>query len=132
MKLKIYTDDVLQQAVALATATQSQAQWLTAARENIIKLLAKKPSEYRSFGAFWWPLKQQLIDAELLDGTVNRERYEEIATGVDTLDMAGALLHHSHTANTLDTGNIFTVDTENGLVDYVLDDQEMEARIYSG
>lgn len=134
MKLKIYTEEVLRQTVALATESQSQAVWIEKARSNIAALLIKRPQEYRSFGAFWWAIKKQLVEAGNLAGDVsfNLQKFEEVTTGDAALDLAGALLFHDHTAGTLNTGSVFPLDSDEGQVDYVLDDQEMEARIFTG
>lgn len=134
MKLKIYTEETLRQALAMATESQSQAAWLEKAKRNIAALLERKPQEYRTFGAFWWVVKKQLIDAGYIasSATIPAEQYDQVATGSAALDMAGALLFHEHTAGMFDTGNTFTLDSDEGVIDYVLDDQDMEALIAAG
>jgi hypothetical protein len=129
MKLKIYSEETLKQVVAMATESQSVAQWLDKARKNIATLLIDNPQEYRSFGAFWWPVKKQLIESNLIAGALNAEQFESVTTGDTALDMAGALAYHDYTAGSMNTGNVFTVNTDDGdTIDYLLDDQEMEVR----
>lgn len=131
MKLNIYSTDTLNQAIALATENQSQAQWLEQSRRNIAALIAKKPVEYRAFGAFWWAVKKQLTEAGYLVGcaTVDLERLAEVTTGDAAKDMAGALLFHNHASDQMNSGNVFPLDSDEGQVDYAIIDGEIEAII---
>jgi hypothetical protein len=132
MKIKIYSDEQLQQIIARATENQTREQWMAKALKNLARFIKSNPNEYRTFGAWWWAIKRQLVDAGLLTGSVNLEMFNAITTGDTEKDMAGALAYHEYTADSMYIGNHFQFSTEEGdTIDYVLDDQEMELRAFA-
>lgn len=132
MKIKIYTDEQLQQTIARATEKQTREQWMAKALKGIARMVQAKPIEYRTFGAWWWAIKKQLVDADLLTGTVKPEKFDAITTGDVEKDMAGALAYHEFTSDSMSYPNHFTFDTEDGdTIDYVLFDDEMELLVFA-
>lgn len=116
-------------AVATATiAAGPREAWRARLLDELAKMLRARPGIYRTFGPYWWPVKQQLIDAGKIVGEVKPEALAAITSGDNDLDLVGALLYHGYNVDEMRTGTTtFTVDTADGdTIDYVLDDPEAE------
>jgi hypothetical protein len=132
-RIVIYSTEDLNGILAGAVGDGSTYEWLTAMRSKVADIVKAKPEAYLTFGPWWWTVKRQLVGAGLMAGEVDVALAEEVSTGVDALDMAGAVAFHGYNVDQLRVGNSFVVGTESGDVrDYTLVDPDMQRRIAPG
>lgn len=129
-KIVIYSRPDLEAMVRAATFGKTKAPWLADLRTKISAMVKDRPAAYRTFGPYWWPVKAQLVAAGLMAGDVNLVALQEVTSGDDALDMAGAIAYHGFNVDEMRDDGVFTVDTESGdQIDYVLADEDMDALI---
>jgi len=128
MKVSLYDNDSLDEIIEMGTQNQSVDEWAVKCLAGISAMVKNKPLEYRTFGIFWWPVKQILVDAGLMAGTVNIEQVGVCTTGDKNRDIAGALAYHEHCAiNFLNSNSIIVSGDEGGSDEYLLIDDELES-----
>jgi hypothetical protein len=133
MKFSLYDNEALDETIEMATKNQSKEEWMAKCHKNIAALVNAKPAEYRTFGIYWWPIKQMLVSDRLMAGTVDIEQVEICTTGDGFRDMAGALMFHEHCSNNfINSNKVIVSDDEDGSEEYLLMDDELEALIFIG
>lgn len=120
----------LEAMVKAATGGKDAATWIAETLAKIAGMVKVRPAVYRSFGPWWWPVKAQLVAGGLMTGLGDVALVEAITTGDAATDLVAALAFHGFSIDEQRDSNVFSVDTESGdLVDYLLDDDEMESLI---
>lgn len=134
MKLAIFTPEQLAPVIAEGCkGMANKNQWINSLLSGIAGLVKRSPITYRSFGPFWWPVKNLLQARELIGGEpVDPAILEELSMGSAELDLAAAFAFQEWTNDSqIARNNVFAVTTEDGdSADYTLIDDELEAEIF--
>lgn len=134
-KLVIFTADQLKPVIAEgAMGFVSRYAWVSRMLNGFATLVTRQPSAYRYFGPFWWPLKALMVEAGEFQGVQpDPDVVAQASFGDAAMDVAAAWSYQEYTIGNMMSGNVFTVDTEDGdTVDFVLVDEEMEALAVRG
>lgn len=96
------TVEELTPAIEAATeAFDDPREWAELFLGNLSLTLSKNPLQYRSFGAWWWVLKKELVAYGIDNfGTDSDAEWIEKATYSDSVtNIVASFLYHRHQAN---------------------------------
>ncbi|MAD44702.1 MAG: hypothetical protein CMH98_06830 [Oceanospirillaceae bacterium] len=124
------SEEELQQYVDQATAEQSVSEYIDKYTDTLKTLLQDNPRQYRSYGPWWWVIKQALISQdkaffpEKVDAeTLEQLQYDKTEYGLvaaflyaDPIIGSGADYNQSHVLE----------DTNGNSIEYVIADDDME------
>ena len=132
-KIVIYTQAELIAIAKRATNGRRDEVWLSDMHSKIAGMVRIRPVAYRTFGPWWWAIKAQMVEADIMGGELDDALAQAITTGSKVLDMVGALAYHGYNVDQMRDGGEFAVDTAvGGTMNYQLHDPEFEARISAG
>lgn len=99
--------------------------------QGVAAQIGQRPAMYRSFGAYWWLLKRELIASGVRSfGTsVDAETADALDYGDRDLNLAACYVAQMHVLDTATVyGHRHAVELEDGsIVEFTLDDEEVEA-----
>lgn len=125
-----YSEDELKPLLEEAKETESEIGFVKSFLSGVARSLIANPETYRSFGAYWWPLKEIMIEhGIMLFGTgLESETTEHFRYESDELTCCAAyamqqtkLANHSF----LSSDNLLDA-LEGEVIEYVLNDTKME------
>ncbi|HDY8182607.1 hypothetical protein [Vibrio parahaemolyticus] len=129
MNLKKPTIDDLKPLYEEATEGQTEEQWLNHFTASIAKMLKKNPLWYRAYGMYWWGVKKQLIERELIvSDFIDADWVEKVQYDNPAYLLLAAFAYHDERQ---DMGALFdelhVIEMEDGTVEsYTLIDEDFE------
>lgn len=118
-------------AIASETGQKNSGVWADSVLEGFARLVDKTPGAYITFGPYWWPVKQLLVDRGLMNlDPPDSDKLQEVSFGSDSLNIAAAFAAHNYCIDSMSTSSntVSVLDMDSGdTVDYLLLDEEMEA-----
>ncbi|MBD5642007.1 MAG: hypothetical protein HDQ91_06275 [Desulfovibrio sp.] len=138
---KLYKPDKMELEALRREATQdgkvSEAEWVKKNIELTAGILRRDPLRYRSYGPYWWIVKQSMISHGLdeFGDFVDREWFEQADYGSEFYNLLAGLLY-SNAA--MDAGLIYSnahiihfepedPESEHDVFEYVVADDRMES-----
>ena len=92
MKMQTFTKEQLEEVMSREGATPKQIQGVYL--ESVAKSLKTEPVRYRLFGAYWWLIKRQLIEKELVDDVnIDLLLFSKLTYNDDVFDLVSAWLY---------------------------------------
>ena len=78
-------------------ARKSGGDWLTQYLVGLVALIKKDPLRYRTFGPYWWLVKQAMIAHDMLNfgSEIDREWFERLDYGNNELNIAAAWVYEN-------------------------------------
>lgn len=126
------TEADLAPLIVEATETQTLTQWKAKFLASLGQFLTANPLRYRSYGPWWWLVKNELIKSGFLEfgDEVDAEWVEALDYGRIELNLLAA---HGYADFRLDEGAmhepLHTLELTDGeMFDYLSDDKDMEQR----
>lgn len=119
-----------------ATESKSEADFVASFTKNAIEILTSRPMMYRSYGMYWWAVKELIVNSGF---TGFGETLESGVLGTFNYERKAALCcaAWAYSTDSIDAGNIYSsthsvATTDGNDMDYYLEDMEMEALIMGG
>lgn len=116
-----------------ATEDQTPEEFSDAFTTSIVELLKKDPAHYRCYGPWWWQVKQAVIQAEksiFEDDSLDADWLEKTTYDRTEFALVAAWAYseaqHDRAAQ---TDNRHIIETDEGMTEYVLVDNELEVRL---
>lgn len=126
------TEADLAPLIAEALENQTLTQWKGKYIKSLTTFLEKNPLRYRSYGAYWWLIKYELIKNGNFEfgEDVDAEWVESLDYGRTELNLLAA---HGYADMRFEQGAmnepLHTLQTTDGeFFDYLIDDKDMEQR----
>ncbi|MBF0121167.1 MAG: hypothetical protein HQK79_20230 [Desulfobacterales bacterium] len=134
MQIQKYETSDLDPLIAEATANQTIEEWTTKLLASIKSILKNNLSRYRSFGPYWWILKQMYVKrndysfGEYLDA----EWLRLMDYGNENYNLAAAFAYEENAFNLglMDYPFHTLEDEEGNPIEFISADEEMEAKSY--
>ena len=126
-----FSTEALAPVIAEATQNQTPEQWASKYLASIAILLKRSPRSYRAYGAFWWPLREELSKRDLFffEEKSDPDLVGQVDYGDVALNVAAAHAYsewsHQQLANQSNVHRHAISEGES--IDYRLWDDELEA-----
>jgi len=125
-----YKKTDLEPLIAEATKTQTVETWITLSMESMKQIMGAKPSRYRSYGPYWFPIKNEFIkNGDLSFGEfIDAAWLADMDYGDAKYNLAAAFAYEETQFNLgLADYSFHTLeDSEGDLVEFVSADPDME------
>jgi len=129
-KLKVLTEEELQPILVLALESESDVGFVPGYLSGVARSLINSPGTYRSFGPYWWPLKELLLkySIDVFGSNVEAGTLNHFRLNSEDLVCVAAYAYQQQKLSEeklLSTEHI--LDIEDGETEsYILHDQKME------
>ena len=133
MKIILPTVEQLQPLYDEAVEGQTEEQWLDNFLNSVVTLLKKDPLWYRAYGIYWWPLKQLLINRDLVPyDHVDAEWVERVNYDNKAYLVLAAFAYHDDRQNIgAQLDEVHVLEYDDGTIDsYTMVDEELELQVY--
>lgn len=129
-KLKVYEEDELQPILTVALENESDVEFVPSYLSGVARSLINSPGTYRSFGPYWWPLKELVLKYSIdvfghnvEAGTINHFRLNS----EDLVCVAAYAYQQQKLSEEKLLSTEHILDIEDGETEsYILHDQKME------
>ena len=115
-----------------ATDDQTPEEFTDNFTSSVVELLKNNPAHYRAYGPWWWQVKQAVIAADksiFEDDTLDASWLEMTTYDRPEFALCAAWAYaESQHDRGAQTDNTHIVETEEGMSEYVLVDNELEVR----
>ena len=120
----------LQDLLEEATKSQSVGEMIEAVTSGLADILKRNPAYYRAFGPWWWQVKAAMIRAGhsvFEDDSVDAEWIEHTAYDEPVYALIAAWNYmESQFDRGAQAANTHIIETDDGMTEYVLVDNELE------
>jgi len=137
MKIQKPDAEALEPIIKEATESQTIEEWIPKLLAAIKTVLLKSPDRYRSYGPYWWLIKQMFIDrGDYSFGThVDKEWHEAMDYGYDKFNLVAAFVYGDYRFESglmADSYHTVEDDESENSIEFMSDDEEMEIMAVSG